>query len=451
MIQTDTADPLPEVMTNDLIHQATFLGFTSEAVVYMLILVVLIFLSALMSGSEVAFFSLTKTEQSEMENDRQGRSNQVIKLLSEPGKLLATILIANNVVNLGLILLSTLIVDSLFNFGDNELVKFIVNVVSVTFVLVLFGEVIPKVYANHLNVRFARTMAPLISLIQPIFKPFSFLLVRSTKALEEKVANSNTGDNITKEEIDKAIELATKVDATQEEKNLLKGIVKFGGITVKQIMQSRVDIEAIEIGTDLPDVHMKVVESGFSRLPVFKEDLDNITGIFLAKDLLNYSDLSHHHDWDKRIKQSIFVAENTKIDELLSIFQEKRSHMAIVVDEFGGTCGLVTLEDILEEIFGEINDEFDQIAEISYEKVNDYTFIFDGKTSINDFCRILSEDIELFDKFRGDADTLAGLLLEHSGRIPKKNEQFFIGDFEFKVLKVTSTRIERIRCEKKQD
>lgn len=426
--------------------------------------------SALISGSEVAFFSLSPTD---FETLKQDNNHRIISLMNEPRKLLATILIANNFINIGIVILSTFVLnkvlpESIFNSWSESLIaafhldnflesaklanvlSLLITVIGVTFVLVLFGEIAPKVYARHNNIGLSRIMATPLWLLSKVFHPFSLVLVNWTTSIEKRLEKRRPGGSLAnRQDIGEAIDLTADANqTTSQEVLLLKRIVNFGEVSVSQIIRPRVDVVAIDESLDYKELVEIVRESGYSRIPVFEKDFDNVKGILYVKDLLGHLNEDKDFDWKLLVRKNIlFVPESKKIDSLLKKFQKEHMHMAIVVDEYGGSSGIVTMEDILEEIIGEIQDEFDTEADVEYKKLGEGIFIFEGKTLINDFCRQVKIDTITFEEIRGEADTLAGILLEKAGRLPELSEEFDIQDFKFKVIKVNNRRIEQIRIE----
>ncbi len=429
------------------------------------VLLFLLFCSALVSGSEVAFFSLSPNDIDRLQKEETANSRSVLKLRNRPRKLLATILISNNFINIAIVILSDYLIRSLLGqdkllemgqfFTDylplealllGRFINFLITVIGVTFLLVLFGEVAPKVYANFNNKRFALFMAHPMSLLSVVFTPFSGLLVRWSSKMESQFIYQKSGlDNTSKEDLDKAIQLTVNNVHESEEADMLRGIIKFGNVSAKQIMKSRVDVVAIEKDDSFVDLLNIIKESGYSRIPVYQEEFDEILGILYVKDLLGYSNEKESFNWQQFVRSNVlYVPESKKIDNLLKEFQQKRTHMAIVVDEFGGSAGIVTLEDIMEEVIGEIKDEFDDEEEVEFIKINASNFIFEGKTLLNDVARIIGVEKGSFDSFKGDADSLAGLLLQHFGFIPKKDKELYIHPFKFKIVSVSKRRIEKI-------
>ncbi|MEM7103164.1 MAG: gliding motility-associated protein GldE [Bacteroidota bacterium] len=408
-------------------------------------IVVLLGCSALVSGSEVAYFSLGPEALSELKKNPTVISSRILKLLNYPRFLLATILIANNFINISIVMISTFITASLI--PDEGWISIAVNVVLVTFLLVLFGEVAPKVYANMNSLQLASAMSGPLLFLRKISYPFAYLLVNSTKFIERRMEKrAEKSKMVSMEEIDKAIDLTVKdTQDAQQEAALLKSIVQFGNVSVQQIMRSRVDVVAVENDVRFTELLALVRKSAYSRIPVYEDNFDNVIGILYAKDLLEHVDKTDQFKWQKLVRPSYFVPETKKIDDLLENFQEKRTHMAIVVDEYGGTSGIVTLEDILEEIIGEIKDEFDEHIDLEYEKLDDHNFIFEGKTMLNDVCRITNLEGSIFDEVKGDSNSVAGLVLELAGRLPKTQEEITHDIFRFTIMSVDQRRIKSVK------
>ncbi|MES2328362.1 MAG: gliding motility-associated protein GldE [Bacteroidota bacterium] len=412
--------------------------------VLVMVLFVLLFLSFVLSGSEVAFFSLTYKDINNLKSKQQPPYKRIVDLLEEPKTLLASLLIANSFINISIIIISNLLIDDMINFGTNAAwVEFIIKVLVVSFLLVLFGEVMPKVLATQNNIRFAKDFGGIVQGVSYLFSGLSKRLVKYSDVVEKKLAN-RANNSYSLEELDHAIDLTTKNTASENEKNILKGIVKFGNITVKQIMKTRVDVHGVDEATSFGELIATVRDLNYSRLPVYKEDLDNVTGMIHTKDLIAYLHEPDNYDWRPLMRQPYFVHEQKFIEDLLKEFQSKRIHFAMVVDEFGGTSGIVTLEDILEEVIGEIKDEFDE-EESDYKKLDEFNYIFEGRTMINDVCKIMELPTDIFDLVKGDSDSLAGLVLELAGEIPKPMKVVTAGDFEFTVLEVEKNRIQKVK------
>ncbi|MCY1632990.1 gliding motility-associated protein GldE [Marinifilum sp. D737] len=402
-------------------------------------MVLLLFCSALISGSEVALFSLSPQQISGIEAEENQKNRRLLKLLRMPEELLATILIGNNFVNVGIVILSSFITNSIVDFSNAPTIGFLVQVVIITFLLLLFGEIIPKVYATQTSVKFSKFMAFPLYYMEKIFRPMSAILIKSTSIVNKRISKKQ---NISMGDLSQALELTA--DEITEEMEILEGIVNFGNINVVEIMKSRVDVVAIDVKTGFGKLKSILIDSGYSRIPVYDETFDNVRGILYVKDLL-----PHHHKpntfrWQSIIRPPFYVPETKKINDLLEEFQTQKNHMAIVVDEYGGTSGIITMEDILEEIIGDITDESDEEKEI-YTLEKDGTYLFEGKTLLNDFFKITELDSDLFENIKGDADTLAGLLLEMKGEIPQKKEEFEYQDFRFIVEAVDNRRIKKIR------
>ncbi|MEO1434968.1 MAG: gliding motility-associated protein GldE [Bacteroidota bacterium] len=412
-----------------------------------LVIIGLLYCSAMISGSEVAYFSIVPEEAEELRKEQLKSAKRVISLWDDRPSLLATILIANNFINIAIVVISTIIIEPLF--PESGLLAILINVVLVTTLLVLFGEVAPKVYASSNHLKLAKFTSGILYFLRfYVLKPFVFILVRSTKFIENSLERrSDKGRMVSMEDIDQAIELTVKSsDKAHQEATLLKSIVQFGNVSVDQIMRARVDVVAINCEANFLEILETVRVSGYSRMPVYKDSFDQIQGILYAKDLLNYLDETDAFDWTKLIRSPFYVPEARKIDDLLEDFQEKRVHMAIVVDEYGGTSGIVTLEDVLEEIIGEIKDEFDdEEVELEFQRINDHTFIFEGKTMLNDVTRLAKLDPNVFDEIKGDANSLAGLILEIAGRLPRLHDEISYPPYLFKIMEVDKRRIKRVK------
>lgn len=408
------------------------------------LLIILLLISFFVAGAEVAYFSLSYKEINMLKTKQQPGYKRIVDLLENPKTLLASLLIANSFVNISIIIISNFIIDALIVFNTQLWwAEFLIKVLSVTFLLVLFGEVMPKVMATQNNIRFAKDAGPLVEGISLLFKSLSQRLVGTSDFIERKLAKKSNA-SYSLEELDHAIDITTESEASQKEKNILKGIVKFSNITAKQVMKARLDVSGIEYSTSFDNLIKKVEELHYSRLPVYKEDFDELVGMLHTKDLLPYLESSPDFDWHSLMKPPYFIHEQKMIEDLLQEFQTKRIHFAVVVDEFGGTSGIVTLEDILEEIIGDIKDEFDD-EENAYARVDEFNYIFDGKIMIHDVCRIMELPMEIFDEVRGESESLAGLVLELAGEIPVANVEIASGDFEFTVLEVAKNRLQKIK------
>lgn len=410
---------------------------------------VLLFCSALISGSEVAYFSLSQRIIQQLQKSDHADDLRVYKLVQHPGLLLATILIANNFINIAIIILSSFALDEVIPEGNvSPTVKFVVEVVIVTFFLVLFGEVSPKIYASANNLQLARNMSRPMLILEKIFTPLSHILVSSTNIIEKRLATaSRQNDSVSMEDIGQAIEITVKgQQGTKQEKEMLKGIIQFGNVSAKQIMTARVNVTALDFEQTFGELLQTATNSNYSRIPVYIDNLDNIKGVVYVKDLLRY--LNKPKDsfkWQGLIREPYYVPETQRIDSLLEKFKKDRVHMAIVVDEYGGTAGIITMEDILEEVIGEIKDEFDDDdSEISFEKLAANHYRFEGQTLIIDVCRILDIDTNTFDEARGDADSLAGLILELKMGFPELGEEMMVKNYRFKVVETDETRIKSV-------
>lgn len=413
--------------------------------VLVMILLVLLFLSFVLSGSEVAFFSLTYKDINILKSRQQPAFKRIVDLLEEPKVLLASLLIANSFINISIIIISNLLIDGMFSFEQfNAIwVEFVIKVLATSFLLVLFGEVMPKVLATQNNVRFAKDFGGIVQMVSYACAGLSKRLVKYSDVIERKLSN-RSGGAYSLEELDHAIDLTTENTASENEKNILKGIVKFGHITVKQIMKTRVDVHGVDYQLAFGELVKLIGDLHYSRLPVYRDDLDNVAGIIHTKDLIAHLSEPDHFDWHPLIRQPYFVHEQKFIEDLLKEFQAKRIHFAIVVDEFGGTSGIVTLEDILEEVIGDIKDEFDD-EDASFRKIDDNNYIFEGRTMIQDVCRVMELPIDTFDQVRGESDSLAGLVLELAGEIPQPSKLLTSGDFQFTVLEVEKNRIQKVK------
>ena len=420
--------------------------FTSEILFftfYGLILVLLLVLSAIISGSEVAFFSLTKEDILVCRGSSVARERNIAKLLEHPKRLLATILIANNLVNVAFITLSTFMVWRIVGTKTTGGIVLISLTALASAAIVFFGEVVPKVYANQNRVGFAKIASGLLSVCLVIFRPVSLVLMSISSVIESRIKRK--GYNLSVDDLNQALELTTNQETSDEEKGILKGIVNFGTLSVKQVMRSRMDITAVDVETDFHELMDKINKCGHSRIPVYNETIDKIEGILYIKDLLSHIEKGENFKWQNLLRPGFFIPENKKVDSLLRDFQERRVHMAIVVDEYGGTSGLITMEDVIEEIVGEINDEFDDDG-IPYNKLDENTFIFEGRTSLNDFCKIVGTDANIFEQVKGESESLGGLLLELHSKLPRVGEKIAFDHFVFTVVSVDNKRIKRVRA-----
>ena len=411
-----------------------------KVVIGILVIIILLIGSALMSASEVAFFSLGPEDLENLKINRDKKSKTVLKLYSNPEKLLSTVLVANNTVNIAIVLLAAFISLRMFDFSSEPILGFIINVVIITFLLLFFGEVMPKVYASRNHIKMALFMAYPLTLLEKVFKPVTSLLIFSSSFMKKRTGTRRS--NISMDDLSDALEL-TSEDFTEDEK-ILKGIVNFGNINVSAIMCSRTDVTAIDIKYGFDKIVPIIINSGFSRIPVYSGSFDSVKGILYAKDVLPYTNNPGSFKWQALLRPPYFVPETKKINDLLKEFQTKKIHMAVVIDEYGGTSGIVTLEDILEEIVGEITDESDE-DQLLFRKLDENTYIFEAKILLNDFCKVLDIDEKLFEEVRGESETLAGLILELTGEIPQKDQIIKYGDFIFRIESADRRRIKEIR------
>ena len=413
-------------------------------------LIALLFCSALVSGTEVAFFSLSQTDLNKLSKNGK-KENIVVKLLKSPRKLLATILITNNFINILIVLLFASLSETLFSEFDNQFnlyffsfpIRFFLEIVLVTFLILLFGEVLPKIYASRNALSFSKKMSKFIHTTNILLTPFSLPLITLTKWIENKFGSKNS--NFSVETLSQALELTSEGATTKDEQKILEGIVNFGNTETVQIMKPRIDIFALSNEEPYEIVLDKILKNGYSRNPVYKDNIDTIIGVLYAKDLLAHLNKTAFK-WVELIRPPFFVPENKKLDDLLSDFREKKNHLAIHVDEYGGTSGLVTLEDVIEEIVGDINDEFD-IDDLFYSKIDENNYIFEGKTTIKDFCKVLNdEDEAIFEEEKGESETLAGFILEISGKFPKKGEKINFKNYSFTIEALDKKRIKQIKA-----
>jgi gliding motility-associated protein GldE len=422
----------------------TFHPFTFQLGIYLVIIIILLICSALISGSEVAFFSLSPSELDGLRKAKTKSSLRILKQINRPKDLLATILIANNFVNVAIVIVSTYILKGWINWDNwGAVSKGAVEIGVVAFIILLIGEVIPKVYASKNATRLAKLMSiPLVGL-KSIFYPIAILLVNGTSFIDKRV-KKKAGD-ISVDDLENALEITDKAERSEDEQRILEGIVKFGNTDVKQIMKPRMDVVAIQEGTPFKELLTIINGAGYSRIPVFKNTLDSITGILYVKDLISILHLEHF-PWEEKLRSPVFVPENKKIDDLLKEFQESKVHIAVVVDEYGGSSGIVTLEDIIEEIIGDISDEFDD-EELIYSKINKTTYIFEGKTPLNDLYRVLNIEGVEFEEKKGESDTIAGFLIEQAGKILMKNEKLSFGNYIFTIEASDPRKIKQVKVE----
>ena len=408
--------------------------FNLDVLLIFLLILVLLFFSAFVSGAEVAYFSLSTSDLEDMQNEN------VQKLLKKPNELLATILIANNFINVGIVVISAYLTSIAITFPLDSNLEFIFQVVIITSLLVLFGEITPKVYANNNPINFSLRMSKPLLFLRNIFYPLSYLLVTTTIFIDKKLSTKQT--EVSVEEITKALDITEH--KTNEERQILRSIVEFGNTDVKEIMKSRVDVLAIDKTTNFTDVLKIIVSSGYSRIPVFEEQFDHILGILYIKDLIPHLSENDNFNWVRLCRAPYFVPETKMINDLLKEFQVKKNHIAIVVDEYGGTSGIITLEDVLEEIVGEINDEFD-VDDNIYSKLDEHNYIFEGRMLLHDFLKIVNGEVDYFDQVKGESDSLAGLVLEIEGRIPKIGTICKIPPYTMVVESADLRRINRLK------
>ncbi len=402
------------------------------------VLIVLLLCSALISGSEVAYFSLSPKDKSYLDAEDSVASRSILKLLENSERLLATILIANNFVNIGIVILSTYLSSNLFDFGDAYALKVLIDVVVITFLILLFGEIIPKIYANLHAPRFARFMALSLTILERLFRPLASILIHSTSIVTKRVKKKQ---NLSLDELSQAIEITA--DDINEEKDMLEGIVKFSNTGVSEVMKSRVDVIAVDLNTSFSKLKSVIIDSGFSRIPIFSKTFDDIKGILYIKDLLPHLHKSNTFKWQTLIRPPFYIPESKKINDLLKDFQSKKMHLAIVIDEYGGSSGIITMEDILEEIVGEISDESDE-QEVWHELTKTGEYIFEGKTPLYHFCEVLDIEMDSFLEEGMEAETIAGLILELKEEFPEKKEEIVFKDFIFKITSIDKRRIKKI-------
>jgi gliding motility-associated protein GldE len=426
-------DPEPSLDFLQIVDSNLLFGFVGIAA--------LLLCSALVSGAEVALFSLSQKDVDEAIQQNDSKGKLLADLLSRPKKLLATLLVANNFINIAVVILFSFVGSDLFEGVSSPVFKFILEVIVVTFLLLLFGEVLPKVYASRNNLKFATFVLYPIVVLDKLLSPISIPMRQATVYLHNKLGKQKT--NFSVDQLSQALELTSSDDTTSEEQKILEGIVSFGNTDTKQVMSPRIDIFALEITETFKEIYSKIIEKGYSRIPVYRDNVDQIEGVLFVKDLLPHLN-NDHFDWPSLIREPFFVPENKKLDNLLKDFQNMKSHLAIVVDEYGGTSGLVSLEDVIEEIVGDISDEFDD-EDINFSQIDDRNYIFEGKINLKDFYRIIDVDEELFEIKKGEAETLAGFILEISGNFPSKGQKIAYGNCLFKIETVDNKRIKQIK------
>lgn len=423
----------PEPSLPPAIDTELLLGFTA--------IFVLLLCSALVSAAEVAFFSLTPNDLSHCAQKNPKKAKIISKLLERPKKLLATLVVSNNFLNIGVVILYSVIGKSLFGSIASPVLKFMVDVIVVTFVILLFGEVLPKIYANRNNVKFACFIAAPLSFLDKVLTPISIPLRRLINYLHKKLGKQKS--NFSVDQLSQALELTSSEGTSHNEQKILEGIVSFGNTDTKQVMSPRIDIFALDIEETFAEVLPKITDKGFSRIPVYRDNIDQIEGVLFVKDLIPHIN-KKEFDWQKLLREPFFVPENKKLDNLLKDFQSMKNHLAIVVDEYGGTSGLVSLEDVIEEIVGDISDEFDD-ENINFSQIDERNFLFEGKINMKDFYRIIDADDEIFEEKKGEAETLAGFILEILGNFPKKGQKINFDKYRFTIETVDKKRVKQIK------
>jgi len=433
----ELGDPLP--VSIFLMTDISFYPITFGVIFGFIILIILLALSNLVSGAEAAFFSLSPANLKYIGDNKSKTNSLILELLEKPEQLLASILIANNFINVGIVILSAYLTNIVVDFSQAPILGFVFQVVVITFILLLFGEIIPKVLATSKALPFSRFMSFPLFVIGKLFKPFTYLLVSSTAQMNRRFSSRR---NISLDELGDALDITSGQHPAEEK--ILRGIVNFGHTEVSEIMRPRLDVVAIEVTKGFNKLKSIVIESGYSRIPVYENSFDEVRGVLYVKDMIPYIDNPDDFNWQKFIREPYFIPESKKINVLLSEFQTNRIHLAIVVDEYGGTCGIVSLEDILEEIVGEISDESDEEVSL-YTKIDEHNYVFEGKILLNDFAKVVNVDDSVFDDVRGEAETLAGVILEMMGALPKKNDTITHKFFKFTIDSVDNKRIRRIK------
>lgn len=447
----ETPDPNPEPYSQLLTVALNgfFTGFSSNAIIGLVVLSFLFIASAMISSSETAFFSLRPADLDNLESRSDAKSKLVLTLREKPKTLLATILIGNNLTNVTITMLSTYIVSQLFDMKHYPMAAFFLEVIVVTSLILIIGEITPKIYASKQAIRISRFMARPLRVLVTVFRPLSKLLVNSTSFMDKHLEKKK--GEISIDDLSTAVDIATEESTLVEEKQMLKGIASFSEKEVSSVMKPRIDIVGVERDMPFADMLATIIKSGFSRIPVYEETLDKMSGILYVKDLLPYLD-AESYEWQKLIRPAFFVPENRKINDLFQDFREKKIHIAIVVDEYGGTSGLITMEDVIEEIVGEISDEFDkEKQEQHYTKIDDQTFLFKAQTSLVDFCKIFGLDENYFEPMQGEADTLAGLILEIEGRIPEIGFKFNFENFGFEITDADTRKIKEVKVHNRME
>lgn len=427
---------------SDLCNGVTVMSPSIGAIIALMLAILLLYASGFVSASEIAFFSLSPSDLNEIEEEKSPSDTKIKSLLEDSEHLLATILISNNFVNVTIIMLCNYFFASVIDFGQAQILEFLVITVVLTFLLLLFGEIMPKIYSAQHTLSFCRKAAPVIYMLRSVFKPMSNLLVHSSFVVN-KLTKKHKVRNLSVDELSQALELTDKNEIS-EESTMLEGIIRFGEETAKEVMTARLDMVDLELNTPFSKVLKCVVDNAYSRIPVYEDSRDNIKGILYIKDLLPYLKQGDEFKWQNLIRPAFFVPETKKIDDLLHDFQINKIHIAIVVDEFGGTSGIVTMEDIIEEIVGEINDEYDEEVR-TYIKLSDNSYLFEAKTFLTDFYKVLKIDSDEFEDIAADADTLAGLILELKGEFPVQQEVLFYKNYRFEIVEMDSRRILKVK------
>ncbi|WP_412986940.1 gliding motility-associated protein GldE [Pontimicrobium sp. IMCC45349] len=406
------------------------------------LLFILLICSALISGAEVALFSLTQKDLDDVQESNSKPMHIVAKLLERPKKLLATILVANNFINIAIVILFAYLGGFVFESIESPVLKFVIEVVVITFLILLFGEILPKVYASRNNIKFSKFMAYPLKVLDVVFAPISLPMQSITHAIHNKLGKQKS--NLSVDQLSQALELTSEEDTTKEEHKILQGIVSFGNTDTKQVMRPRIDIFAVEHTAKYSDIIPDIIKNGYSRIPVYQDNVDNVVGVLYVKDLLPYLGRKQF-EWTTLLREPFFVPENKKLDDLMQEFQEKKVHLAVVVDEYGGTSGLVSLEDVIEEIVGDISDEFDD-DDLIYSKLDDNNYVFEGKTTLKDFYRVIKlEEEAIFEDHKGEAETIAGFVLEISGSFPKLNSKINFKNYVFTIEGLDKKRIKQVK------
>ncbi len=426
-------DPEPSYSFTEILDTQAILGWLS--------VFLLLFLSAMISAAEVALFSLSPKDVAKLSFDNPKKGKLLDKILQKPKKLLATLLLANNFLNIGVVIIFSIVGSSLFENILSPVIKFVVEVVLVTFLILLFGEVLPKIYASRNSLKFSAFIIVPLSFLDKLLSPISIPMRNISNVLHNKLGNQKS--NISVNQLSQALELTSPDDTTTDEQKILEGIVSFGNTDTKQVMSPRIDVFALDITETFSEIYPKIVDKGYSRIPVFEDNIDHIVGVLFVKDLIPHIH-KKEFEWDKIIREPFFVPENKKLDDLLKDFQSMKSHLAIVVDEYGGTSGIVTLEDIIEEIVGDISDEFDD-ENINFSQIDEKNFIFEGKINLKDFYKITGLEEEPFEAKKGEAETLAGFILENLGHFPKKGQKIHFSSTFFVIEAVDKRRIKQIK------